>query len=137
MTAKELIEELQKVAPDSEIIGGLWNGRIDTYTVMDYAHTYLYDEVYNDFYGTPGSFDMRLMQIRSKDVVYIGSTFDSTDKQVFEDRCAMWQMRKVLRRHCSKQEKMEQIYKMLTEFDKHDFKPLPKEETKKKKGKKK
>jgi len=26
MTAKELIEQLQKVAPDTEIIGGTWNG---------------------------------------------------------------------------------------------------------------
>lgn len=102
MTAKELIEELQKVAPDSEIIGGMWNGRVDTHTVMDYARIFLYDAVYNDFFGTPGGFDMRLMKIKSKDVVYIGSTFESEDKRVFEDRCAMWKMRKVLRSHRSK-----------------------------------
>lgn len=38
MTAKELIEKLSEVAPDTEIIGGMWNGRVDTYTVMDELH---------------------------------------------------------------------------------------------------
>ena len=57
MTAKELIEQLQKVAPDTEIIGGMWNGHVDTYTVIDRAHVFLYDKVYADFFGTPGAFD--------------------------------------------------------------------------------
>ena len=33
MTAKELIEQLSKVAPDTEIVGGMFNGRVETYTV--------------------------------------------------------------------------------------------------------
>ena len=41
MTAKELIEQLQKVAPDTEIIGGTWNGHVDTYTVIDRARVFL------------------------------------------------------------------------------------------------
>jgi hypothetical protein len=35
MTAKELIEQLSKVAPDTEIVGGMYNGRVETYTVLD------------------------------------------------------------------------------------------------------
>lgn len=34
MTAKELIEQLSKVAPDTEIVGGTFNGRVETYTVL-------------------------------------------------------------------------------------------------------
>ena len=35
MTAKELIEKLSKVTPDTEIIGGMFNGRVETYTLLD------------------------------------------------------------------------------------------------------
>ena len=66
MTAKELIEQLQKVAPDTEIIGGTWNGHVDTYTVIDRTRVFLYDQVYADFFGTPGAFDDRLMEIKVK-----------------------------------------------------------------------
>ena len=68
MTAKELIEQLQKVAPDTEIIGGTWNGHVDTYTVIDRVRVFLYDQVYADFFGTPGAFDDRLMKIKSKEL---------------------------------------------------------------------
>ena len=49
MTAKELIDKLSKVAPDTEIIGGVWNGRVDTYTVMDDLQVLEYDKIYADF----------------------------------------------------------------------------------------
>ena len=113
MTAKELIEQLSKVAPDTEIVGGMWNGRTNTYTVLDELHVFEYDEIYNDFYGTPGAFDDKLMTIKSKDVVYLGSLFDSLNKRVMEDRGIIWQMRKVLRQHRSNAWKKEQIYKLL------------------------
>lgn len=122
MTAKELIEQLSKVAPDTEIVGGMWNGRTNTYTVLDELHVFEYDEIYNDFYGTPGAFDDKLMTIKSKDVVYLGSLFDSLNKRVMEDRGIIWQMRKVLRQHRSNAWKKEQIYKLLAEFDGSDFK---------------
>lgn len=35
MTAKELIEQLSKVEPETEIVGGMFNGRVETYTVLD------------------------------------------------------------------------------------------------------
>ena len=122
MTAKELIGQLSKVEPDTEIVGGMWNGRTNTYTVLDELHVFEFDDIYNDFFGTPGAFDDKLMTIKSKDVVYLGSLFDSLDNRVMEDRGIVWQMRKVLRQHRSKEWKKERIYKLLIEFDGSDFK---------------
>ena len=117
MTAKELIEKLSEVEPDTEIIGGTWNGRVDTYTVIDRLRVFLYDQVYADFYGTPGAFDDRLMSIKSKQVVYLDSQFESRDKQVIEDRRILWRMAHIFRMHRSKEWKKEQIYQMLMEFE--------------------
>ena len=122
MTAKDLIAKLSQVDPDTEIIGGMWNGRTNTYTVLDELHVFLYDQVYADFYGTPGAFDDKLMTIKSKNVVYLGSLFDSFDKRVMQDRGIIWQMRKVLSQHRSKEWKKERIYQMLTDFAASDFK---------------
>ncbi|MBQ7708797.1 MAG: hypothetical protein IJT74_02610 [Bacteroidales bacterium] len=121
MTAKDLIEQLSRVAPDTEIVGGMWNGRTNTYTVLDELHVFGFDDIYNDFYGTPGAFDDKLLDIRSKDVVYLGSLFDSCNERVMEDRGTLWQMRKVLRQHRSREWKQERIYKLLTEFDEGDY----------------
>ena len=121
MTAKDLIEQLSRVAPDTEIVGGMWNGRTNTYTVLDELHVFGFDDIYNDFYGTPGAFDDKLLDIKSKDVVYLGSLFESLDQRVMEDRGIVWQMRKVLRQHRSKEWKQERIYKLLTEFDEGDY----------------
>ena len=122
MTAKELIEQLSKVAPETEIVGGMFNGRTNTYTVLDELHVFEFDDIYNDFYGTPGAFDDKLLDIKSKDVVFLGSLFESCNERVMADRGIIWQMRKILRQHRSKEWKKEQIYKMLTEFDGKDFK---------------
>lgn len=77
MTANELNEQLSMVAPETEINGGMWNGKVDTYTVIDELHVILYDDLLSDFYGTPGAFDDKLLKIRSKEVVYLGSMFES------------------------------------------------------------
>ena len=66
MTAKDLIEKLSEVSPDTEIVSGMWNGRVDTYTVIDRVHVFPYDAIYADFFGTPGAFDDGLMKICSK-----------------------------------------------------------------------
>jgi hypothetical protein len=121
MTAKELIEQLSKVAPDTEIVGGMFNGRVNTYTMLDKMSVYAFDDIFNDFYGTPGAFDDRLLKIRSKDVVYLSSLFESTDKRVMADRSVVRQMRKILCQHRSKEWKKEQLYRLLTEFDGKDF----------------
>ena len=121
MTAKELIEKLTEVTPDTEIIGGIWNGRVDTYTVMDELHVFPFDDIVSDFYGTPGAFDDKLLQIRSKDVVYIGSLFEELEKRVIDDRRITWRMQHILRMHRSREWKKEQIYKLLQEFDKNTW----------------
>lgn len=122
MTAKELIQELSKVPEDTVIVGGVWNGRVNTYTVLDELHVFLFDEIYADFYGTPGAFDNKLLDIRSEKVVYLGSLFDSTDKRVMEDRFFIGRLRKILRMHRSREWKKEQIFQLLTAFDGSDYK---------------
>lgn len=121
MTAKELIEQLSKVEPETEIVGGMWNGRVDTYTVMDELHVIPFDDIIPDFYGTPGAFDDKLLKIRSKDVVYIGSMFESLDKRVQDDQKVIWSLLRVMRMHRSKEWKKEQLYKLLMEFDRKEY----------------
>ena len=121
MTAKELIERLTEVAPETEIVGGMFNGRTETYTVFDSADVLAYDDIYNDFFGTPGAFDDKLLKIRSKEVVYIGSLFERFDEQVMQDRSIVWQMREFLQMHRSKEWKKERIYQLLTEFAESDY----------------
>lgn len=70
MTARELIDQLSQVAPDTEVISGVWNGKVDTYTVLDLFLNMPYDSVCADFFGTPGAFDLRMMDIKSPEVVY-------------------------------------------------------------------
>ena len=122
MTAKYLIEQLSRVAPETEIVGGMFNGRTETYTVLDHAHVFLYDQIYADFFGTPGAFDDRLMDIKSEKVVCLGSLFESADRRVMDDQYFVWKLRKVLKMHRSKEWKKERIYRLLTEFDGRDFK---------------
>ena len=117
MTAKELIEQLSKVAPETEIIGGIWNGKVDTYTVIDELHVIPYDDLLSDFYGTPGAFDDKLMKIRSTDVVYLGSMFETLDKRVRDDRRVMCRLTEILHMHRSKEWKKKQIFNFLTEFE--------------------
>ena len=35
MKVKDLLKALKRVDPEAELIGGVWNGRVDTYKVMD------------------------------------------------------------------------------------------------------
>lgn len=121
MTAKELIEKLSEVAPDTEIVGGMWNGRVDTYKVLDDLHVFMYDDIFADFYGTPGAFDNKLLNVHSKNVVYLGSLFECQDRQFLDDRRVIWRMERILRMHRSKDWKKEHIYKILTEFVEGDY----------------
>jgi len=90
--------------------------------MLDELHVFQYDQIYADFYGTPGAFDDKLLKIRSKDVVYIGSQFEELDKRTIADRRITWRMQRILRLHRSREWKKEQIYKFLLEFDEKDFK---------------
>ncbi len=121
MTAKDLIEQLSELEPDTEIVGGMWNGRVETYTMLDELHVFQFDEIYNDFFGTPGAFDDKLMRIKSKNVVYLGSLFEGRDKKLLSDRQFIWRLRKVLWHHRSKEWKKERLFRLLTEFDGGDY----------------
>ena len=98
MKASELIDKLSQVSPDTEVVGGVWNGKADTYTVLNTALDVPYDSVYADFFGTPGHFDHRLMDIKSKDVVYLGSTFEDS-LRVIDDRRFLWRLAAIQRMH--------------------------------------
>lgn len=121
MTVKDLIEQLSELEPDTEIVGGMWNGRVETYTMLDELHVFQFDEIYNDFFGTPGAFDDKLMCIKSKNVVYLGSLFEGRDKKLLSDRQFIWRLREVLRQHRSKEWKKERLFRLLTEFDGGDY----------------
>lgn len=117
MKATELIDKLSKVSPDTEVIGGVWNGKANTYTVSDTALHVPYDSVYADFFGTPGHFDNRPVDIKFKDVIYLGSTFDD-NKDVIDDRRFLWRLAAIQRQHRSVQWKKNRIYSLLKEFTK-------------------
>jgi hypothetical protein len=121
MTAKDLIEKLSQVSPDTEIVSGMWNGRVDTYTVIDRVHVFPYDAIYADFFGTPGAFDDGLMKIRSKDVVYISSLFEETDKRIVADRRIIWRIDNIMRMHRSRTWRLERIWQVLKEFERNDY----------------
>ena len=116
MTVKELIDRLSPLDPDAEVVGGVWNGRVDTYTVFDEVHVYPYDQISADFYGTPGAFDEKLLHIHSQNVVYLGSLFGSLNDQVSADRRVMCRMERILRMHRSKEWKKEKVYQLLQDF---------------------
>lgn len=121
MTAKDLIEKLSQVSPDTEIISGMWNGRVDTYTVIDRVHVFPYDAIYADIFGTHGAFDDGLMKIRSKDVIYLSSLFEETDKRIVDDRRIIWRLESIMRMHRSRTWRLERIWQVLKEFERNDY----------------
>ena len=117
MKASELIDKLSQVSPDTEVIGGVWNGKADTYTVLDTALDVPYDSIYADFFGTPGPFDHRLLDIKSKDVIYLDSTFDH-NLEVIDARRLLGRLGAIQRQHRSAQWKKDRIYRLVEEFTK-------------------
>ena len=86
MKVKELLKALEGVDPEAEVIGGVWNGRVDTYKVMDDTWYTEFDNLWGDFYGTPGEMDDRLFQIESEKVFYIGSHFTILNRKASADK---------------------------------------------------
>jgi len=121
MTAKDLIEKLSQVSPDTEIFSGMWNGRVDTYTVIDRVHVFPYDAIYAYFFGTHGAFDDGLMKICSKDVIYLSSLFEETDKRIVDDRLIIWRLESIMRMHRSRTWRLERIWQVLKEFERNDY----------------
>lgn len=63
--------------PESEVIMPMHNGEIGTYAVVDKVYSVSYDELSNDFFGTPGPMDSRLFtpEIDKHPVVMISTIF--------------------------------------------------------------
>jgi hypothetical protein len=72
--AGELAAELMK-NPEVPVWCGAWNGYVSTYAVVDHIFKFRYEEVSNDFFGTPGRMDKRLFDKNVKEVFYVGSDF--------------------------------------------------------------
>lgn len=70
MTAKDLLEQLSKVSPDTEIVWGMFNGRVDTYTVLNKLHVFLYDQIYADFSGRQEPFCEYLLAVKANNARY-------------------------------------------------------------------
>lgn len=80
MKAKEVANKLMK-NPEAEVWCGAWNGHASTYAVVDHVYKFKYDQVSNDFFGTPGRMDRRLFdrkRLDDEEVYYIGSLFGRT-----------------------------------------------------------
>ena len=76
MKAKELAEKLLE-SPESEVWCGAWNGYVDTYALVDHVYLFKYGAVSNDFFGTPGRMDGRILRGRDdeEEITYIGTEF--------------------------------------------------------------
>lgn len=122
MKVKELLKVLDGVDPETELIGGAWNGRVDTYEVLDHTHHIHYDELWGDFYGTPGEMDDRLFKIDSKMVLYIGSYFTMVNRKASADRHFIWRLREVVENEGSDETKGEELLQMIKEFVAEDYK---------------
>ena len=122
MKVKELLKALEGVHPEAEVIGGAWNGRVDTYKVMDDTWYTEFDNLWGDFYGTPGEMDDRLFQIQSENVFYIGSHFPIINKKASADKNFVWRLREVAASEKSDEDKGAELLQMIKEFAAEDYK---------------
>ena len=121
MKVKELLKALEGVDPEAEVIGGSWNGRVDTYEVLDHTHHIQYDELRGDFYGTPGKMDDRLFKIDSKMVLYIGSHFSMLNRKAFADKHFIWRLCEVAEREGTDEEKGVELLCMMNKFIEEEY----------------
>lgn len=79
MTAKELIAQLQKFDPDTEVwLPATTRKGIPTYAALDHIVPCDYGSLATDLTDTPDNIDMRLLGGRSDDetVIVLSSMFD-------------------------------------------------------------
>ena len=122
MKVRELLKALEGVDPEAEVIGGVWNGRVDTYKVMDDTWYTEFDNLWGDFYGTPGEMDDRLFQIESENVFYIGSHFTILNRKASADKNFVWRLREVAASEKSDEDKGAELLRMIEEFAADDYK---------------
>lgn len=75
MKNKELQEILQQNNPEAEIVMPIWNNHVETYAIVDRIFQAGYEEVENDFYGTPGRMDKRLFSREIPEFLLMTSKF--------------------------------------------------------------
>lgn len=121
MKVKELLKALEGVDPEAEVIGGSWNGRVDTYEVLDHTHHIPYCELRGDFYGTPGEMDDRLFKIDSKMVLYIGSHFSMLNRKAFADKHFIWRLCEVAESEGTDEERGLELLRMLNKFIEEEY----------------
>lgn len=81
---KELIEVLQKCDPEAELVSTIWNGWTNTYCAIDCVQRFTYDELSNDFFGTPGQTDHKVFCSQAQNIVLLCSLFEY-DKTLVRD----------------------------------------------------
>jgi len=85
MKVKALIAQLQQCDPEALVISTLWNGWTDTYCAMDHVSQFTSEQLFNDFFGTPGETDDRVWDGTTENVVCISSLFEY-NPTVFRDK---------------------------------------------------
>ena len=121
MKVKELLKALEGVDPEAEVIGGAWNGRVDTYKVMDDTWYTEFDNLWSDFYGTPGEMDDRLFQIESENVFYIGSHFTILNRKASADKHFIWRLCEVAESEGTDEERGLELLRMLNKFIEEEY----------------
>ena len=117
MTVKELIERLQGMDPEAQLVTDFWNGHVDSYMAIDSVDEWYFSEIEADFFGTPGSVDLDVFCSKAKKVVFIGGSFEVTDKRVFYARRLNWRLQRIVRQHRSTDWKKERLYREVKNFD--------------------
>ena len=110
MKVKELTEILQGMDPEAELITDCWNGHVDTYMAIDHAWEFEHHEIESDFFGTPGSIDLRVLLSCAEKFVFIGGRFQDTDERVFNARRVNCRLESIVRQHRSAAWKKEKLY---------------------------
>ena len=81
-----------------------------------------FDNLWGDFYGTPGEMDDRLFQIESKNVFYIGSHFTILNRKASADKNFVWRLRDVAASDKSDEDKGAELLCMIKKFAAEDYK---------------
>ena len=117
MKARELVEKLQRMDPEADVITGFWNGHTDTYTMIDDAKEWDYDEIKADFFGTPGAVDLTVFTSKTKKVIFLCTNFPDTSERVFYARRILWRILLLMGRHRSKEWKKERIFREIQQLN--------------------
>ena len=67
MKNKELQQQLSQFSPDAEVWMPVFNGYVETYSLVDNMFQVDYLQISNDFFGTPGRMDRRLFENHKRD----------------------------------------------------------------------